>query len=93
MAARRNAAPKPEETPVEATPFHPEPSAEVAPEPVPAEETPVESVVVTTEQFEAEPEAKPVPEGYAVLVGPSGIPSTVPVSIVEALLDSGYKRK
>jgi hypothetical protein len=37
--------------------------------------------------------ADPVAEGYTVLVGPSGIPSTVPDSIVEALLDSGYKRK
>jgi len=93
MAARRNTAPKPEETPVEASPVPAEPPIEVVPEPVPAEETPVESVVVTTDQFEVEPEAKPVAEGYTVLVGPSGIPSTVPDSIVEALLDSGYKRK
>jgi len=37
--------------------------------------------------------ADPVAEGYTVLVGPAGIPSTVPNSIVDALLDSGYKRK
>lgn len=39
-------------------------------------------------------EAAPVvAEGYTVIVGPSGVASTVPDGIVEALLDSGYKRK
>lgn len=39
-------------------------------------------------------EAAPVvAEGYTVLVGPSGIATTVPDVIVEALLGSGYKRK
>jgi len=37
--------------------------------------------------------ADPVDEGYTVLTGPSGHDSTVPDSIVEILLDSGYKRK
>ena len=59
-----------------------------APQP---EVTPAESEVVTTDQFEAE--AKPVAEGYTVVIGPSGIASTVPDSIVEALVDSGYKVK
>jgi hypothetical protein len=38
-------------------------------------------------------EAEPVAEGYTVVTGPSGHDSTVPDSIVETLLDSGYKRK
>jgi len=92
MAARRNAAPKPEETPVEAEAM-PVPDEAVTEAPVePAEETPVEeSAVVTTDQFEVE--AKPVPEGYKVVIGPSGVESTVPDSIVDALVDSGYKVK
>ena len=36
---------------------------------------------------------EPVTEGYTVLVGPSGSETTVPDSIVEALLDSGYTKK
>ena len=36
---------------------------------------------------------KPVAEGYTVVVGPSGIASTVPDSILESLLDSGYTKK
>ena len=38
-------------------------------------------------------EAAPVAEGYTVVVGPSGIASTVPDSILESLLDSGYTKK
>ena len=38
-------------------------------------------------------EAAPVADGYTVVVGPSGIESTVPDSILEALLDSGYTKK
>ena len=38
-------------------------------------------------------EAAPVAEGYTVVIGPSGIASTVPNSIVDALVDSGYKVK
>ena len=38
-------------------------------------------------------EAAPVAEGYTVLVGPSGTETTVPDSILESLLDSGYVKK
>lgn len=38
-------------------------------------------------------EATPKFEGYTVLIGPSGIETSVPDSILEALLDSGYKKK
>lgn len=38
-------------------------------------------------------EAEPVADGYTVVVGPSGTASTVPDSILEALLDSGYTKK
>ena len=38
-------------------------------------------------------EAQPVAEGYTVVVGPAGIETTVPDSIVQALLDSGYTKK
>lgn len=55
------------------------------------EETPAEdSPVVTTGQIK---EAAPVAVGYTVVIGPSGIESTVPDSIVDALVDSGYKVK
>ena len=37
--------------------------------------------------------AESVAEGYKVVVGPSGVESTVPDSIVDALVDSGYKVK
>lgn len=37
--------------------------------------------------------AEPVAEGYTVVIGPSGIESTVPNTIVDALVDSGYKVK
>ena len=37
--------------------------------------------------------AEPVAEGYTVVLGPSGHESTVPNSIVETLLDSGYVKK
>lgn len=37
--------------------------------------------------------AEPVAEGYTVLVGPAGSETTVPNSIVDALLDSGYTKK
>jgi len=38
-------------------------------------------------------EAKPVADGYTVVVGPSGAETQVPDSILEALLDSGYTKK
>ena len=38
-------------------------------------------------------EAAPVAEGYTELVGPGGQVSTVPDSILQALLDSGYTKK
>jgi len=38
-------------------------------------------------------EAQPVAEGYTVVVGPAGIETTVPDSILEVLLDSGYTKK
>jgi hypothetical protein len=38
-------------------------------------------------------EAKPVAEGYTVVIGPSGIESTVPNGIVDVLVGSGYKVK
>ena len=38
-------------------------------------------------------EAAPVVDGYTVLVGPSGTETSVPDSILEALLDSGYVKK
>ena len=37
--------------------------------------------------------AKSTVDGYTVVVGPSGIESTVPDSILESLLDSGYTKK
>jgi hypothetical protein len=37
--------------------------------------------------------AEPVADGYTVLVGPAGIETTVPNSILDALLDSGYTKK
>ncbi|MFI2563014.1 hypothetical protein [Paenarthrobacter sp. NPDC018779] len=57
------------------------------PEVTPVEESPV---VLTSDVKE---EAAPVAEGYTVVIGPSGIPSTVPDGIVAALVDSGYKVK
>lgn len=38
-------------------------------------------------------EATPVAQGYTVLVGPAGHETTVPDSILESLLDSGYVKK
>lgn len=38
-------------------------------------------------------EAVPVAEGYTVVTGPAGIESTVPNSIVDSLVESGYKVK
>lgn len=38
-------------------------------------------------------EAAPVVDGYTAVVGPSGAVSTVPDSILQALLDSGYTKK
>lgn len=91
MAARRNAVPKPEGTPVEAAEVPVESPVEATPVES-AEETPVEeSAVVVTGDLGAE--AKPVAGGYTVVIGPSGIKSTVPNSIVDALVDSGYKVK
>ena len=46
---------------------------------------------VTTADLKVE--AAQVAEGYTVVVGPSGIASTVPDSILESLLDSGYTKK
>jgi len=36
---------------------------------------------------------KPVVEGYTTVVGPSGTETSVPDSILESLLDSGYTKK
>lgn len=38
-------------------------------------------------------EAAPVADGYTDLVGPGGQVTTVPDSILQALLDSGYTKK
>ena len=38
-------------------------------------------------------EAAPVADGYTVVIGPGGQASTVPDSILESLLDSGYTKK
>lgn len=38
-------------------------------------------------------EAKPAVEGYTTVVGPSGTETSVPDSILESLLDSGYTKK
>lgn len=38
-------------------------------------------------------EAAPVAEGYTVVAGPSGVETTVPDSILQALLGSGYTKK
>lgn len=38
-------------------------------------------------------EAAPVADGYTVVVGPAGIETTVPDSILQTLLDSGYTKK
>lgn len=40
-----------------------------------------------------EPTSKPATEGYTTLIGPSGAETSVPDSILESLLDSGYKKK
>ena len=45
----------------------------------------------TTEDLKAE--ATPEAEGYTTVVGPSGTETSVPDSILEALLDSGYTKK
>jgi len=45
----------------------------------------------TTDDLKAE--AKPAVEGYTNVVGPSGTETSVPDSILEALLDSGYTKK
>jgi hypothetical protein len=36
-------------------------------------------------------EAQAVAEGYTVVISPSGAKTTVPDSILQVLLDSGYK--
>ena len=36
---------------------------------------------------------KPTVEGYTTLVSPSGTETSVPDSILESLLDSGYTKK
>ena len=38
-------------------------------------------------------EAQPVVDGYTELVGPGGQATSVPDSILQDLLDSGYKKK
>lgn len=38
-------------------------------------------------------EAAPVADGYTELVGLNGLVTTVPDSILQALLDSGYTKK
>ena len=38
-------------------------------------------------------EAQPVVDGYTELVGPGGQVTSVPDSILQDLLDSGYKKK
>lgn len=38
-------------------------------------------------------EAKPVVDGYTELVGPGGQVTSVPDSILDVLLDSGYVKK
>jgi len=38
-------------------------------------------------------EAAPVTDGYTTLIGPSGAETSVPDSILQDLLDSGYKKK
>ena len=45
----------------------------------------------TTDDLKAED--KPTAEGYTTVVGPSGSETLVPDSILESLLDSGYKKK
>jgi hypothetical protein len=45
----------------------------------------------TTDDLKAE--AKPAVEGYTTVVGPSGVETSVPDSILESLLDSGYTKK
>lgn len=50
-------------------------------------ETQVDPVIVTTDQIT---EAVQVEEGYTRLLSPLGSETTVPDSILEALLESGY---
>ena len=45
----------------------------------------------TTDDLKAE--AKPPVDGYTTVIGPSGSETSVPDSILEALLDSGYTKK
>lgn len=45
----------------------------------------------TTDDLKAED--KPAAEGYTTVIGPSGSETSVPDSILESLLDSGYKKK
>ena len=45
----------------------------------------------TTDDLKAE--GKPAVEGYTTVIGPSGSETSVPDSILESLLDSGYKKK
>ena len=49
------------------------------------------SKATTTDDLKKE--ATPAAEGYTTLVGPSGTETSVPDSILQALLDSGYKKK
>ena len=78
--------------------FVEEPKAEEAPAEAPQEkETVTDEVAVSASEpepaTEPEPEAEPAPKGYNHLVGPGGQVSTVPDSILQALLDSGYTKK
>jgi hypothetical protein len=45
----------------------------------------------TTDDLKAED--KPATEGYTTVIGPSGTETSVPDSILQDLLDSGYKKK
>jgi len=46
----------------------------------------------TTDDLKQEADA-PKEEGYTTLIGPSGAETSVPDSILQDLLDSGYKKK
>ena len=71
---------------------------EVIPEAPQEVETATDEVAVSASEPEPEsgpepePERAPAPKGYTVVVGPSG-ETTVPNSILDALLDSGYTKK
>jgi len=51
------------------------------------------SVKKATTTDDLKQEAPVAEEGYTTLIGPSGAETSVPDSILEALVDSGYKKK